>query len=130
MADTDAGNQKSEKSKAEGEPWSSEQDTAAEVDRDSRGQTTEVREIDQSGGPRRKGSTGRNDSGVGSEVENDNDAATRYRGTDGDDGGITNRPLDEERENQEALPERGKARAGANAGHGHETNDANLGGDQ
>lgn len=33
-------------------------------------------------------------------------------------GGITNRPLDDEMENQEALPERGKSREGAHAGHG------------
>lgn len=130
MADTDAEDQKPDKSKAEGDRWSSEQDTTAEVDRNSGGQDNEVREIDQSGGPRGKGSTGRTIAGVGSEVENDNDAATRYRGNDGEDGGITNRPLDEERENQEALPERGQVRAGANAGHGHEKNDPDLGGDQ
>lgn len=128
MADTDARNQQPGKSKTEGEPWSSEQDTAASVDRDNRGQNSEVREIDQSGGPRGKGSTSRTPGGVGSEVENDYDAATQYRGTDGDDGGVTNRPLDEERENQEALPERGRARAGANAGHGHEKIDADRGG--
>ncbi len=33
--------------------------------------------------------------------------------------GITNRSVEEERENQESLPERGDARDGANAGHGH-----------
>jgi hypothetical protein len=33
-------------------------------------------------------------------------------------GGITNRPLDEEKENQASLPDRGKARKGAHAGHG------------
>lgn len=130
MADTDARNQKPGKSEAEGDPWSSEQDTAAKVDRDSRGQNNEVRQIDQTGGPRSKGSTSQTITGVGSEVENDNDAATRYRGTDGDDGGITNRSLDEARANQEALPERGMARAGANAGHGHEKNDADRGGEE
>jgi hypothetical protein len=33
-------------------------------------------------------------------------------------GGITNRPLDEEQENQAAVPDRGKSREGAHAGHG------------
>ena len=33
-------------------------------------------------------------------------------------GGITNRPLDEEEANQSSLPERGKSREGAHAGHG------------
>jgi hypothetical protein len=31
-------------------------------------------------------------------------------------GGITNRPLDEERENQERLPDRGESKPGAHAG--------------
>jgi hypothetical protein len=35
-----------------------------------------------------------------------------YEGNDGDNaGGITNRPLDEEIENQNALPERGQSQA-------------------
>jgi hypothetical protein len=33
-------------------------------------------------------------------------------------GGITNRPLEEEKENQASLPDRGKSREGAHAGHG------------
>lgn len=33
-------------------------------------------------------------------------------------GGITNRPLDEERESQEAVPDRGASRPDAHAGHG------------
>jgi hypothetical protein len=33
-------------------------------------------------------------------------------------GGITNRPLDEEQRNQEAIPERGESKPGAHAGHG------------
>jgi hypothetical protein len=33
-------------------------------------------------------------------------------------GGITNRPLDEEDENQAAVPDRGESREGAHAGHG------------
>ena len=38
----------------------------------------------------------------------------------GDDqgGGITNRPLDEEIANQQAVPERGESKPGAHAGHG------------
>jgi hypothetical protein len=35
-----------------------------------------------------------------------------------DAGGITNRPLSEEEENQAAVPERGESREGAHAGHG------------
>jgi hypothetical protein len=50
------------------------------------------------------------------------DAGARERSgyvtTDEQAGGITNRPLGEEIENQEALPERGEARPGAHAGHG------------
>jgi hypothetical protein len=37
-------------------------------------------------------------------------------GTQG--GGITNRPIGEEQDNQQSLPERGESRDGANAGHG------------
>ena len=33
-------------------------------------------------------------------------------------GGITNRPLDEEEENQAAVPPRQESREGAHAGHG------------
>jgi hypothetical protein len=33
-------------------------------------------------------------------------------------GGITNRPLDEEDENQAAVPPRNESREGAHAGHG------------
>lgn len=35
-----------------------------------------------------------------------------------DSGGITNRPLSEEEENQAAVPERGESRDGGHAGHG------------
>jgi hypothetical protein len=42
-----------------------------------------------------------------------------YLHTDDDAAGITNRPLDEEMANQASLPERGKSRPGAHAGHGH-----------
>jgi hypothetical protein len=42
--------------------------------------------------------------------------------SDGEDGaqgaGITNRSADEEIENQEAVPERGRTKPGAHAGHG------------
>jgi hypothetical protein len=38
--------------------------------------------------------------------------------TDEQGAGITNRPLDEEIENQQALPERGQSKEGAHAGHG------------
>ena len=39
------------------------------------------------------------------------EVVSTYQDTDGDNaGGITNRPFDEERENQEALPPRGTSR--------------------
>lgn len=40
-----------------------------------------------------------------------------YSGSE-DAGGITNRPLEEEDENQASVPERGESREGAHAGHG------------
>jgi hypothetical protein len=43
--------------------------------------------------------------------------AERAPGTD-DSGGITNRPLEEEMQNQDLVPERGESREGAHAGHG------------
>jgi len=33
-------------------------------------------------------------------------------------GGITNRPLEEEKANQDAVPDRGESNDGAHAGHG------------
>ena len=68
-----------------------------------------------------------NDASRKSKAEGDrwseeNDKAGREHGNspaaERDAGGITNRPLDEERDNQESLPERGDARPGAHAGHG------------
>ena len=41
--------------------------------------------------------------------------------TDEQGSGITNRSLDEEMENQEALPERGRSKDGAHAGHGDDS---------
>ena len=76
MANENAPNDASRKSKAEGERWTSDPDT--------------VERSDRQGG------------------ESDADQG----------GGITNRPLDEEKENQASLPDRGKAREGAHAGHG------------
>lgn len=43
-----------------------------------------------------------------------------FQGETGEGGGITNRPLSEERENQESVPDRGESRPGAHAGHGSE----------
>ena len=44
--------------------------------------------------------------------------------TSGDNaGGITNRPLTEEDENQAAVPDRGESREGAHAGHGDKDKD-------
>jgi hypothetical protein len=78
--DRNTPNQTSNKSKAEGERWSSEDDT---VERQDRSRSSDDRM------------------------------------TEGDEGGgITNRPLDEEMENQDRLPERGDSREGAHAGHG------------
>ena len=38
--------------------------------------------------------------------------------TDEQGSGITNRSLDEEMDNQESVPERGRSKSGAHAGHG------------
>jgi hypothetical protein len=46
-----------------------------------------------------------------------------YRPTDEQAAGITNRPLDEEIENQESLPGRGESKPGAHAGHGDDMDD-------
>lgn len=51
--------------------------------------------------------------------ESDSETVEKYDETVGDEGGgITNRPLDEEVENQASLPARGESRDGAHAGHG------------
>lgn len=53
-----------------------------------------------------------------------NEAANKSKAEgDRDAGGITNRPLDEEMENQNALPDRGTSREGAHAGHGDDDRD-------
>ena len=72
--------------------------------------------------------TGPNDASQKSKAEgdrwkSDSNAVERYDqnvvGEDTDNaGGITNRPLDEEVGNQEALPRRRTPRDGAHAGHG------------
>lgn len=55
----------------------------------------------------------------GDRWESDSETVEKYDQTVGDEGGgITNRPLDEEIENQATLPERGESRDGAHAGHG------------
>ena len=46
-----------------------------------------------------------------------------YISADEEATGITNRPLDEEMANQASLPERGKSRPGAHAGHGPKQSD-------
>jgi hypothetical protein len=74
MADQDRPNQNANKSKAEGERWTSDANTVGNADRDEN--------------PERL-----------YDVDNADDA-----------GGITNRPLSEEVDNQEALPERGTNR--------------------
>jgi hypothetical protein len=71
--DPNTPNQASNKSKAEGEPWRSEDDTVERQDR-----------------PR----------------------SSDDRMTEGDEaGGITNRPLDEEMDNQDRVPDRGQRKA-------------------
>jgi hypothetical protein len=47
-------------------------------------------------------------------AEGDRAGADQYDGTSG--AGITNRPIDEEIANQEAVPERGERKPGAHAG--------------
>lgn len=56
----------------------------------------------------------------GERWESDSDVVERYDQTTGDEGGggITNRPIGEEIENQASLPERGESQEGAHAGHG------------
>jgi hypothetical protein len=62
------------------------------------------------------------------EGDRDENPGGRYDQTMGDEGsGITNRPLSEELENQESLPERGKSREGANAGRGHRDDERTRG---
>ena len=82
MDDRNTPNPSANKSKAEGDRWSSNADTVEERDRETQG--------------------------------------TQDRGypTGPDSGGITNRPLDVEDENQTAVPARGESREGAHAGHG------------
>lgn len=77
MADQDRPNQAANKSKAEGERWSSEENSVRKADRDENPEQL----YDDEGS--------------------------------GKAGGITNRPLAEEVDNQQELPERGTARDSA-----------------
>ena len=52
--------------------------------------------------------------------ESDSETVERYDQTAGESGGITNRPLEEEIDNQASLPERGESREGTHAGRGHQ----------
>jgi len=57
----------------------------------------------------------------GDRWESDSETVERYDQTVGSEGGgITNRPLDEEIENQSSLPDRGESREGAHAGRGNQ----------
>ena len=70
----------------------------------------------------------------GDRWESDSETVERYDQTVGDQtvgdqtvgdeggGGITNRPIGEEVENQASLPPRGESRDGAHAGHGDKNN--------
>ena len=51
------------------------------------------------------------------EQQGNQDRAESYT-TGSNAGGITNRPLEEEDENQAAVPDRGESQHGAHAGHG------------
>lgn len=58
----------------------------------------------------------------GDRWESDSEVVERYDQTVGDEGGgITNRPIDEEVENQASLPPRGESREGVHAGRGTST---------
>ena len=83
MDDNTTPTRSANKTKAEGDRWSSNADTAGQGGQDS-----------------------------GSEGQ------TPGYSSPADAGGITNRPLDEEDENQAAVPPRGDSRPGAHAGHG------------
>ena len=62
----------------------------------------------------------------GDRWESDSETVERYDQTVGDEGGgITNRPLEEEVENQASLPERGESRPDAHAGHGDRKREEN-----
>jgi hypothetical protein len=58
----------------------------------------------------------------GERWQSDSETVERYdertSGTGEQGGGITNRPIGEEVENQASLPDRGESREGAHAGHG------------
>jgi hypothetical protein len=84
MDDRNTPNPAANRSKAEGDRWSSNADTVGKRDREQQGAQDRPE-----------------DASSGSEA-----------------GGITNRPLDEEDENQAAVPPRGESREGAHAGHG------------
>ena len=65
--------------------------------------------------------------GEGDRWQSDSETIERYDETIGqtgadEGGGITNRPIGEEIENQASLPERGESREGAHAGHGDRKN--------
>jgi hypothetical protein len=56
----------------------------------------------------------------GDRWESDSETVERYDQTVGDEGGgISNRPIGEELDNQASLPERGETTEGAHAGRGH-----------
>ena len=60
----------------------------------------------------------------GDRWESDSEAVERYDETTGDEGGgITNRPLGEEIDSQEAVPPRGESVEDAHAGRGTKRDD-------
>jgi hypothetical protein len=53
---------------------------------------------------------GERSTAMGNLSKDEVDPAERYDETEGKAGGITNRPLEEEIDNQEALPDRGRSK--------------------
>lgn len=90
MADKNMPNSSSNRDKAEGERWSSEQESVRNSERDS-------------SSPERSGSSSERSSGDRNSYSSGN--------RDESSGGISNRPLGEEIENQESLPQRGTSQS-------------------
>ena len=72
-----------------------------------------------------------NDASRKSKAEGDrpDDEQTRagaYQDTDEQSGGISNRPMEEETSNQQAVPSRGQAKCGPPAAHGDSDSDMDM----
>jgi hypothetical protein len=97
MADKNMPDSSSNRDQAEGERWSSEQESVRNSERDN------------SSFERGSSSSGRS----GSSSERSSEGRNSYSSENRDEsaGGISNRPLGEEIENQESLPQRGKTQS-------------------